>query len=144
MAPMVYFIVILLFLLYFSWVWNSSKEFENTTVRISFITIGTLFIAFITFILFLFSKINVDYPKPEMVKYVRNIILLIFVPINGFAILPQVIYLINRLKDGNISGDEKGKKLRILAITIIVILIFESIYFKKIQIGIINYINLKG
>ena len=143
MAPIVYFIIILLFLIYFIWVWNSSREFENIALRISFIVIGTLFVAFITYILFLFSKIGVNYPKHEMIKDVRNIILLIFVPINGFATLPQGINLINRIKDGNISQEEKEKKIKILSIVILVLLIFEAIYFKNIQNGIINYINLK-
>ena len=143
MAVMVYFIIIILFLIYFSWAWNSSRGFENIALRISFILIGTLFVTFVTYIIFLFSKIGVEYPRDEMIKYVRNIILLVFVPINGFATLPQLINIFNRIKDGNISQEEKERKIKILSIVILVLLIFECFYFKNIQNSIINYIHLK-
>ena len=143
MSPMVYFIIFMLFVIYFTWVWNGTKGFGNISLRISFITIGTLCITLITYILFLFSKIGVEYPKKEMISVVRKMILLVFVPVNGFITMPQGINLINRLKDGNISQEEKSKKFRKLLIIILVLIILECIYFKNIQNGIINYINMR-
>ena len=143
MPSIVYLISIILFALYFTWVWNGSKEFENYAMRISFIIIGTMLVTLITYIIFMFSKIGIEYPKKEIIKEMRNMILLIFVPLNGFATIPQVINLMNRIKNGNISQEKREKKSRRLAIIILVLIIFECIYFKNIQNGIINYLNLK-
>ncbi len=139
----VYFIIFLLFFAYISWTWISTRTFVEMPTRISFMLIGTLFVIFITFILFTFSSIGVDYPRQEMLGQVRKMILLVFVPINGFIILPQVINLISSIKEGALSKDETERKLRIISIIFIVLVIFECIYFKNIQSGIINYINTK-
>ena len=140
---LVYFIIIMLFLVYIFWTWNSAKEFETITIRISYVVIGTIFIAFITFLLFLFSRIGVTYPSKEMVGEVRNIILLVFTPINGFIMLPQLSYAIAEVKNGTISKEDLQKKIRKILIIAIVLIIFEVIYFKSIQNGIIDFINLQ-
>jgi hypothetical protein len=78
-----------------------------------------------------------------MVGQVRRIILLIFTPINGFAVLPQVANIISRVKNGNISNEDLQKKIRVVLIICIVLIIFECIYFKNIQTGIIDLIKTK-
>ena len=64
-------------------------------MRISFILVGTLFITILTLILFWVSKFGITYPKKEMVGEVRKIILLSFIPINGFQthIIPPEVYI---------------------------------------------------
>ena len=140
---LVYFIIIMLFLVYIFWTWNSTKEFETITIRISYVVIGTIFMAFITFLLFLFSRIGVTYPSKEMVGEVRNIILLVFTPINGFIMLPKLSYAIAEVKNGTISKEDLQKKIRKILIIAIVLIIFEVIYFKSIQNEIIDFINLQ-
>ena len=88
MSP-IYFIVFLLFVVYIVWTWNSTKEFEDQKIRIAYLIVGTLFIAMVTLIIFLVSKIGVNYPKKEMVGQVQKIVLLVFTPINGFVVLTQ-------------------------------------------------------
>ena len=56
------FIIVVLFIIYIVCAWNSTKEFENNLLRISFILVGTLFITLLTLILFWISKIGVQYP----------------------------------------------------------------------------------
>ena len=143
MGAVIYFIIFIIFATYIICTWNSTKEFDNAFIRISYIVIGTLFIALFTFIFFLFSKIGVEYPKQEMVGQVRNIILLIFIPINGIVVLPQIANIISRVKNGNISKEDLQKKIRIILIICIILIVFECIYFKSIQTGIINFINAK-
>ena len=140
---LVYFIIVILFFAYLSWTWNGTKVFGELPTRISFIIIGTLFMLFLTFILFAFSSIGIEYPKEEMVGSVRNMILLIFTPINGFVIVPQVINIIASVKDGVLSREETERKIRIILIVIAVLIIFECVYFKNIQSGMINYLRLK-
>lgn len=139
----IYFIVFILFCVYLVWTWNSTKEFGAINIRISYLIIGTVFITFITFLLFWISKIGVEYPKPEMVGQVRKIILLIFIPINGFMILIQAANIIGRVKNGNISNEDVQKRVKFLIIFFIAMIILECIYFKNIQNGIISVINAK-
>ena len=116
MGAVIYFIIFIIFATYIICTWNSTKEFDNAFIRISYIVIGTLFIALFTFIFFLFSKIGIEYPKQEMVGQVRKIILLIFIPINGIVVLPQIANIISRVKNGNISKEDLQKKIRIILI----------------------------
>ena len=59
------FIIFVLFVVYIVFVWNSTKEFENIYIRVSFILIGTVFITILTLILFWISKIGVLYQKKD-------------------------------------------------------------------------------
>ena len=137
------FIIVVLFIIYIVCAWNSTKEFENMLIRISFIFVGTLFIAMLTFVLFLISKIGVQYPKKEMIGEVRRIILLSFIPINGFIILTQSASIFAQAKSGMVSKEDKQKKIKRLIIMFIVLIVFEALYFKNIQNGIIRIIQNK-
>lgn len=139
----IYFIIFVLFLGYIIGTWNSTKEFETPVIRISYILIGTIFITIVTLILFWISKIGVVYPKQEMISEVRKIILLIFVPINGFIVLTQFASMASRVKNGAISKSDLQKSIKILVIILVIMIIVECIYFKNIQYGIIKIINAK-
>ena len=138
---LIYFIITVLFIIYIVFVWNSTKEFETILMRISFILIGTLFITVLTLILFLISKIGVVYPKNEMVGEVRRIILLCFIPINGFITLTQASSIFTQAKSGMVSKEDIEKKIKRLIIIFIALIIFETIYFKNIQNGMIKIIK---
>ena len=137
------FIIVVLFIIYIVCAWNSTKEYENILIRISFVFVGTLFIAMLTFVLFLISKIGVEYPKKEMIGEVRRIILLSFIPINGFLILTQSASIFAQAKSGMVSKEDMQKKIKRLAIIFIVLIVFEAIYFKNIQNGMIRIIQNK-
>lgn len=143
MSAIIYIIIIILFLVYLSWTWKSTKSFEGTFTRISYIFIGTLFITLVTYIIFLISKNGISYPHPEMIGKIRNIILLTFVPINGFITLPQIATSIGKIKNDDITAEQLKKKLIIFIIVIIITVIFEGSYFKNIQNGILQVIKLK-
>ena len=137
------FIIFVLFVVYIVFVWNSTKEFENIYIRVSFILIGTVFITILTLILFWISKIGVLYPKKEMIGEVRKIILLCFIPINGFIVLTQAASTFAQAKSGMISKEDMQKKIKRLVIIFIVLIVFEAIYFKNIQNVIIRIIQNK-
>ncbi len=137
------FVIFILFIIYIVWTWKSTNDFEGYFTRVSYIIIGTAFMAFMTLTFFLFSKIGVEYQKSEMVWQVGRTIILLFTPINGFAILPQIASVVNKIKDGDLSKEEAQKKIRKILIIAIILIIVECIYFKYIQNGIIKYINLK-
>lgn len=137
------FIIVVLFIIYIVCAWNSTKEFENNLLRISFIFVGTLFITLLTLILFWISKIGVEYPKKEMIGEVRRIILLSFIPINGFLMLTQTASIFAQAKSGMVSKEDMQKKIKRLVIIFIVLIVFEAIYFKNIQNGMIIIIQNK-
>ena len=135
------FIIFVLFVINVVFVWNSTKEFENTIIRVSYLLIGTLFITILTLILFWISKIGVQYPKKEMIGEVRRIILLVFIPINGFITLTQAASIFAQAKSGMVSKEDMQKKIKRFAIIFVVLVVFEAIYFKNIQNGIISFIQ---
>lgn len=143
MSGLIYGIIIILFLVYLFWTWNNTKCFEGNFTRISYIIIGTLFMTLATYIIFLISKKGITYPHQDMVGVVRNIILLTFVPINGFIVLPQIASTIGKIKNDDITGEQLKRRLLIFIITIIIIVLIECSYFKNIQSGIIQLINLR-
>ena len=137
------FIIVVLFIIYIVCAWNSTKEFENNLLRISFIFVGTLFITLLTLILFWISKIGVEYPKKEMIGEVRRIILLSFIPINGFLMLTQTASIFAQAKSGMVSKEDMQKKIKRLVIIFIILIVIEAIYFKNIQNGMIKIIQNK-
>ena len=143
MSAMIYVIIIILFFVYLSWTWNNTKAFEGNFTRISYIIIGTLFITLATYIIFLISKSGITYPHVEMIGKIRNIILLTFVPINGFITLPQIANTIEKIKNDNITAEQLKRRIVIFIIIVLLIVIFECSYFKNIQNGIIQVINLR-
>lgn len=143
MSP-IYFIVFLLFVVYIVWTWNSTKEFEDQKIRIAYLIVGTLFIAMVTLIIFLVSKIGVNYPKKEMVGQVQKIVLLVFTPINGFVVLTQLSSVFQQIRSGMVSKEKMDKKIKTLLIVFIILIIIECIYFKNVQYGIIKIINSKS
>ncbi len=138
---LIYFIITVLFIIYIVCVWNSTKEFETVLMRISFILVGTLFITILTLIIFWISKFGILYPKKEMVGEVRKIILLSFIPINGFITLTQASTIFAQAKSGMVSKEDMEKKIKRLVIIFIVLVVFEVIYFKNIQNGMIKIIQ---
>lgn len=143
MIGIIYLVIAILFIAYIMWTLNNAKEFASSGTKILFLIIGTIIISLVTLILFSISKLGVVYPKTQMVGAVRKIILLVFVPINGLIILPQIANVVGKVKKDKITPDEFQRKAIIMLVIIIAIVIIECIYFKNIQTGIINVINLK-
>lgn len=143
MNILIYLIIVVLFIVLILWTWNNTKEFEQTSERIIFITIGTGIIAIVTLIYFAISKIGITYPKAEMVKQVRKMAILIFTPINGFLSLPHIASLKMKIKMKTEENEKIKKKIIILGIIFIVATIIEINYMKNFQKGIIQILNNK-
>lgn len=144
MIGIIYIVIGILFVAYITWTLNNAKEFASTGTKALFLIIGTIIISLVTLILFSISRAGIAYPKPEMVGAVRRMILLVFVPINGLIILPQIANVVGRIKKDKITQEEFKRKAIIMLVIIIAIVIIECIYFKRIQTGIMNLYNLRG
>lgn len=143
MSITIYIIIFMLFLIYLVWTWNSTSGFKKIYTRTLYVICGTVFMVIFTLILFNFSKIGINYPSEEVIEYVQKIILLVFVPINGFLILPRISNIINLKFEKGESDEQINKKIMYLGIIILVIIIFECIYFKSMQFDIINLYKLR-
>lgn len=143
MSIAIYLIIILIFAIYIVWTWNSTEQFKQKSTKILFIIVGTLFISVLTLILFSFSKIGIEYPKLEMMKDVRKIILLVFIPINGFFILPQIANIVNIKMEESETNEQIRRRITKLGITLLVIIIIECMYFKNMQTGLINFYEVR-
>ena len=141
MNILIYFIIAVLYGVLILWVWNNTKDFEDKTERIMFITGGIIVLGIITFILFSISKIGIKYPNKEVLSQVRKMSVLLFIPLNGFVSLPHIAKIKTDIKNGN-ENDEKNKnRIIILAIIIITVSIIQIFYLKDFQKGIIAMIN---
>ena len=143
MNILIYFIIAVLFVVLILWTWNNTRDFEETSERIIFIVVGIILTVVVTLIYFTISKIGITYPKAEMVKMVRKMVVLLFAPINGFLSLPHIASLKMKIKL-KIEDEEKlKKKIIILGIVFIVATIVEINYMKDFQNGIIQMLNSK-
>lgn len=142
MSILIYLIIVVLFGVLLFWTWNNTKDFGENTKRIKFITIGFIILSIITLILFNISKIGVNYESKDIMKEIRKISLLLFIPINGFLSLPHIANIKSTINLG--SNDEKTKrKIITLGIILIISIVIEIIYLKDFQSGIIQIIKSK-
>ena len=143
MNILIYFIIAVLFVVLILWTWNNTRDFEETSERIIFIVVGIILTVVVTLIYFAISKIGITYPKAEMIGQVRKIAVLVFTPINGFLSLPHIASLKMKIKFKTEDDSMLKRKIKILGIVFIVATIFEILYMKDLQNGIIQILNRK-
>ena len=137
----IFIIIITLYAVLFFWTWNNTIEFEDTKQRIKYIIVGLVIILIITSLIFYISKIGIQYPNKEILKKVRQITIFLFIPINGFFIMPHIAKLISNIKKEEISDEKLKRKIKIISIVFILLIAVEIFYIRDFQSGIINYIT---
>lgn len=143
MKIIMYLMIIVLFVVLLFWTWNNSKDFQENKAKIKFILIGLILLSMVTFILFNLSKIGIDYPNEDIMKEIRKIALLLFIPINGFLTLPHIASIKTEIQLGAKEEEKIKRKIILIAIVWIIAIIIETIYLKDFQKGIIQIINTK-
>ena len=96
----------------------------------------------VTIILFNISSIGIEYPNSKSKTIAMKTLVLIFTPINGILLLPNVTRIINESKNEKITKEECVKKIKKFLITFIILIIIEFIYLKNTQNGILNNYNM--
>lgn len=96
----------------------------------------------VTIILFNISSIGIEYPNSKSKTIAMKTLVLIFTPINGILLLPNVTRIINESKNEEITKEECVKKIKKFLITFIILIIIEFIYLKNTQNGILNNYNM--
>ena len=143
MKILIYLIIIILFAVLLFWTWNNTKDFKETKSKIKFIIIGIITLSILTLILFNISKIGINYPNKGIMKEIRNISLLIFIPINGFFTLPHLASISSEINLGTKEEEKIKRKIIILAIVFLIVTVIETIYLKDFQNGILQMLNSK-
>ena len=91
-----------------------------------------------TMILFNISSLGIEYPNSQSREIALKILVTIFTPMNGIILLPNITRLINESQNGEIDKEECARKLKKTLI------IFEFIYLRNTQIGILNNYNMQN
>lgn len=143
MNLLIYLVIILLFVVLVFWSWNNTKEYKNVKERVKFITIGIVGLIIVTTIIFYISKIGIKYPNKEIENQVRKIVILIFVPINGFLSLPHIASIKAKMQEKMVEEEKIKKRIILLVIIFIVSIVIEINYIKGFQSGIIQMLNNK-
>lgn len=141
MNIIIYIIIAVLFGVLVAWTWNNSKSFQTNNKKITFILVGLAILFIITFIIFSISRIGISYPNNEIMKYVRKIAILIFIPVNGFLSLPHIANIKAKVEKGNYEQEKLKRKIIIFGIVWLILIIFEIIYLKDFQNGIVQILN---
>lgn len=139
----IYVVAIVMWAVLGMWTWHSEKKFEDNKIKIIYMLLCVLILGVVTLIIFNISKNNISYPNSKMISPVRKMILMLFIPINGFIVVPYITLQLGDFKIGDIKEDVLKKRILKILIIFLVILIFECSYLKSIQNGIIN-IYVKG
>ena len=113
---------------------------QKKKIIIFFIEIIVCFV--FTTILFNLSSIGIEYPNSKSKTIAMKSLVLIFTPINGILLLPNVTRIINESKNEKITKEECEKKIKKSLITFIILIIIEFIYLKNTQNGILNNYNM--
>ena len=130
--------ILILFIVLILWTWSSTRNFENTFSRVIYILGGVVINFLITLIVFSISKSRINYPSIKVMKEIRKIMLLTFIPLNGIITMPFIANIINKIKD----GENQKKRILIISIISILVIIIEIFYFQNIQNGILKMIKL--
>lgn len=141
MNVIIYIVIAVLFGVLIAWTWNNSKSFQTNNKKITFILVGLAILFIITFIIFSISRIGISYPNNEIMKQVRKIAILIFMPVNGFLSLPHIANIKAEVEKGNYEQEKLKRKIIIFGIVWLILIIFEIIYLKDFQNGIIQILN---
>lgn len=134
-------ITIILYILLISSTMHSLKLVESTKVKVGFIVTGFMLMLVSIWVTFYISISGLNYENAQIVGKVRNLLVAVFVPVNGLIVMPYLAKMLSKIGSNELTQEKFKKRLVILAIIYFAILIFECSYFKSTQIGILEMIE---
>ena len=140
MASIIYIVISILFLVLIGWTWSNLAGI-NRNKKIMYIIISLIIIGIITLFICMISQAGVKYENDKMIAPVRNILVAVFTPINGFVIVQYIARILGRINAGAISQEKAKKKFIIIFVIFIIFAIIECLYMRSIQGGIIDMYN---
>lgn len=107
--------------------------------KLLFIVIGTALMYVLTSIVYWISTRNIEIT--EVSDLGKDLIIFLFVPINGIIVLPLFARFYCKFKDGGISNTVLRNRGIVLGVILLILLIVECTYFENIQKQVVNMIN---
>ena len=135
--PVIIIITLAIFCVLIIGTWHYLGNIEKTK-KIVFIIIGIFVSYLITMILFSISKSGVTYPSNEIEQMVQNMIVTLFIGLNGILVLPYLGRLWDKISEEEITKQQFQKRICILLIITIIVFILEINYLKGVQNGILE------
>lgn len=135
--PIIIVIILAIFCVLIVGTWHYLGSVEKSK-KIIFILIGIFVSYLMTIFVFSISKSGIMYPSKEIESMVQNVIVLIFIGLNGILILPYLGRLLDKINEDELTKKQFQKRITILIIAIIVIFILENNYLRGTQAGILD------
>ena len=140
MTAFMIIVVIALFLVLIGFTWYRLEALDGVE-KIVINVAGLLLSWLITNILFSISARGITYADIAVKNEISKILVLVFTPINGIAIMPYLAKIISQVKFEEINMEEAVKKVLILIIILIIVFFIEVNYLTRIQMGIFDIAN---
>ena len=115
--------------------YHSLSDFEQKE-KIVFLVVGVAVMYILTSIVYWLSTKGVEIK--EVSEHAKNVITLMFVPINSILILPLFAKSYQKYKMGSLASDKFRNRVIIFGVILLIIFIIECSYFKDIQEGVIE------
>lgn len=137
MTSFIIIVVIALFFVLVGYTWYRLEAYEGME-RVIFCVAGILVCWGITSMLFSISSKGMSYISQDVEQEISKILVMVFTPINGIALMPTVAKIASKLKFDEIEKNTAIKHFVILGVIFVVIAIIEVMYLKNIQLGILD------
>ena len=110
--------------------------------KLIFIAIGIAIMYMLTSVVYWISTRNVEITEVSDVG--KDLIIFLFVPINGIIVLPLFARSFCKFKDGGINGTVLRNRGVVLGVILLILLIIECVYFENIQNQVVKMITNKN
>ena len=131
---------VILFIILIIWSWHSLEDIEKTT-KILYLIVEIAITLIITYVIFIISQGNIQYPSEEIEKSIRTTLILLFAGVNGCILVPYTSKILAKVKQNEIDSKELRRKILIILVLIILILLVEKNYMADTQDGILKVFN---
>lgn len=107
--------------------------------KLIYIAMGIAVMYILTSIVYWISTRNIE--MTEVSDLGKDLIIFLFVPINGIIVLPLFARSYCKFKGGGISGTVLRNRGTVLGIILLILLIIECVYFENIQNQVVKMIT---
>ena len=107
--------------------------------RLVFIVVGLAVMYALTSVVYWISTNGIEIT--EVSETGKNLITFLFVPINGLVMLPLLAKSYYKYKTGGLDKSVLLKRGAVLGVLLLIVLIFECMYFKNIQEQVVRLIQ---
>ena len=131
---------VILFIILIIWSWHSLEDIEKT-IKILYLIVEIAITLIITYVIFIISQGNIQYPSEEIENSIRTTLILLFAGVNGCILVPYTSKILAKVKQNEIDSKELRRKILVILVLIILIVLVEKNYMADTQDGILKVFN---